>query len=147
MKKAEQLTACDISPGMIKYAKIQKKKYKNKKIKILKADAEKLNFPNNFFDYTFCFALTKHLPTKIQFKVLNELSRVSKKGFICTLPVGNFFSRIIYNFRGKKLKAELKLIKKSKLNRFINDNNLTVVFKKKLTSFLGVEYIFYFKKI
>jgi len=63
------------------------------------------------------------------------------------LPVGNFFSRIIYHFRGKKLKAELKLIKKSKLNRFINDNNLTVVFKKKLTSFLGVEYIFYFKKI
>jgi ubiquinone/menaquinone biosynthesis C-methylase UbiE len=143
-KKAKKIIACDISPGMLKFA--SKKRKKNKiKIIIKKADAEKLKIPNNSVDYSFCFALTKHLPRNIQLRVLKELGRVSKKGVICTFPIVNFYTYLIYKLRNKSIKEEVKPIFLSNLKTFLNKSNLKIEYISRISSFLGVEHILFLK--
>ena len=45
-------------------------------------EANNIFFPNNSFDYTFCFGLLQYLPNKEYFlQTISEMKRVSKKGF------------------------------------------------------------------
>jgi len=144
-KKAKKIIACDISPGMLKFASQKKNKFKSKII-LKKSDAEKLTMLDKSVDYSFCFALTKHLPRNVQFKVLRELNRVSKKGVICTFPIMNFFTYLIYNLRNKNLKNELKPIYLSDLKKFLNKSNLEIIHISRTTSFFGVEHILFLKE-
>ena len=141
-KKAKKIIACDISSGMLKFAAHKKNKFKSK-ITLKKSDAEKLQMFDKSVDYSFCFALTKHLPRNIQFKVLKELNRVSKKGIVCTFPIMNFFTFLIYNLRNKTLKNELKPIFLNDLKKFLRKSKLEIVFIERNSSFLGVEHILF----
>jgi len=141
-KKTKKIIACDISPGMLKYASQWKTKNKFKKILLLNVDAENLPFSENFFDYSFCFALTKHLPKNIQIKVLGQLNKVSKKGIICTFPIVNFYTNIIYKLRSKKLQKELKPMFLNELQIYLKKMDLVIIYYSRISSFLGVEHIF-----
>ena len=144
-KKSKKIIACDISPGMLKFASKKKNKFKSKII-LKKSDAESLPMRDKTVDYSFCFALTKHLPRNVQFKVLRELNRVSKKGIICTFPIMNFFTYLIYNLRNKNLKNELKPIYLSDLKKFLNKSNLKIIHISRIASFFGVEHILFLKQ-
>jgi ubiquinone/menaquinone biosynthesis C-methylase UbiE len=143
-KKAKKIIACDISPGMIKFASQKKKKIKSNII-IKKVDAENLKIKKKSVDYSFCFALTKHLPRNIQFKVLKELNRVSKKGIICTFPIVNFYTYLIYKIRNKEIRDEVKPIFLNDLKKFLNKSNLKIEYISRITSILGVEHILFLK--
>ena len=145
IKKAKKIIACDISPGMIKFASQKKNKIKSNII-LKKGDAENLQMSNKSVDYSFCFALTKHLPRNIQFKVLSELNRVSRKGIICTFPIINFYTYLIYKLRNIKITNELKPIYLSDLKKFLNKSNLEIIYISRITSFLGVEHILFLKQ-
>jgi ubiquinone/menaquinone biosynthesis C-methylase UbiE len=143
-KKAKKIIACDISPGMIKFASKKKKTIKSNVV-LKRADAENLPIANKSVDYSFCFALTKHLPRNIQFKVLNELSRVSKKGIICTLPMVNFYTYLLYKLRNKQIRDEVKPIFLGDLKKFLNKSSLNIIYISRISSIFGVEHILFLK--
>jgi len=74
-----QITAIDISEGMLARAEEQIKKHRLEGKIILKvADAQKLPFKKNIFDATICESVTAFLPDKQ--KGLQEYVRVTKPG-------------------------------------------------------------------
>ena len=55
-------------------------------IEFHQASAEDLPLEDGSVDYAFSYALMKHLPVPVQYKVLAEFARVSRKGVICSFP-------------------------------------------------------------
>lgn len=77
----------DLSLNALKQAK----EYKEFKNKYIMADATKLPFPNNYFDYVISLDVIEHIPMKEKERFIKELIRVLKPG-------GNF---IIYAVSSK----------------------------------------------
>ncbi len=85
-KKASKIIGRDISKGMIKYAQNRAKAF-TVKTDIALGDAENIDLADNSVDYTFSYALMKHLPVPNQYNVMAEFARVSRKGVICSFAV------------------------------------------------------------
>ena len=85
-KNASQIIARDISVGMIDFAK-ERAADLPIKIDVELGDAEKINLPDASVDYTFSYALMKHLPLPMQYKVLEEFGRVTSKKVFCSFAV------------------------------------------------------------
>lgn len=70
-----QVTGVDISAKSVKYAQ---ERYTNKRLKFVKAEAGKLPFRNNFFDFVVSFDTLEHIQD--QKTAVAEMVRVLKKG-------------------------------------------------------------------
>lgn len=92
------MTGVDLDEKILKIAqkKISKKKLN---IKLIKASAEKLPFPDSSFDVVVSTLVFHHLPAEIKKEALKEVHRVLKKnGRFLLVDFGKFtgFSRILY---------------------------------------------------
>lgn len=67
-------------------------KKKNKKVTLIRGDAEHLPFEDNTFDVVFTFHLLWHLPGDVQLNIIKEMNRVCKKGGSVVIDIinGNF---------------------------------------------------------
>jgi ubiquinone/menaquinone biosynthesis C-methylase UbiE len=142
-KRAKQIVALDLSPTMLKAARKRMNDF-DLPIDIYNCDAEHIPLQNNTVDYTFCHALTKHLPLPVQFNVLMEISRISSQGVICSFGILNHFT---YEFwRHRKLEESYPLWPEA-LSWMASAANLKIIAKKKCTTPLGVEYTVLFEKV
>jgi ubiquinone/menaquinone biosynthesis C-methylase UbiE len=79
----------DFSNEMLKYAKKTANKY-NLKIKLIKADLDKLKFKDNFFDYALMAASLHHLQThEKRLNSLKEVYRILKSNGTAMIIVWN----------------------------------------------------------
>ena len=78
-KKINSIYSIDLNDEMLQYGK---KRFKNKNVHFVKANAENLPFKNNFFEYIVSFCLRNVTDIK---KALNEALRILKPGgtFYC----------------------------------------------------------------
>jgi len=79
--KNNEVYGIDISDYSIKAANSKKKP--NLKLYFQKADARKLPFPDNSFDYVTSKDLLEHLPGKDHIKYLKETKRILKNNGVC----------------------------------------------------------------
>ena len=85
-RRASRIIAIDISEGMRQYA-VDRAASMELAIEVTSGDAEQLPLDDQSVDYVFSHALTKHLPVPVQYQVLSEFSRISRKGVICSFGV------------------------------------------------------------
>jgi len=107
-------------------------------------DAEKLDLKDNFVDYTFSFALMKHLPDSVKERVLSEFSRVSKEGIICSFALFNIPAYLLWKIKNKD--PESYPIKRRTLKEIAHKNGLKVINIERLTPVIGLECVIYFDK-
>ncbi len=72
-----KVVGIDLSPKMLAKAKDKLKILRNKNIKLEEADAQKLKFKDNSFDYVVCTFVLCSVPDPV--KALKEMKRVVKK--------------------------------------------------------------------
>lgn len=101
-QKAKTVHAIDISTNSIKKLELYMKKYAISNISPAVGDAEKLPYPDNYFDYVFGYASLHHLTLET---VIPETSRVLKKGGKAAFcepfahnPLINLYRYIKHNF-------------------------------------------------
>jgi ubiquinone/menaquinone biosynthesis C-methylase UbiE len=95
--RAKRIVARDVSSGMVAHARTRS--LAGVEIDVAVDDAEKLDLAENAVDYTFSFALMKHLPIPVQYRVLREFARVSRKGVMCSFAVFHPVSFAWWSFR------------------------------------------------
>jgi ubiquinone/menaquinone biosynthesis C-methylase UbiE len=85
-KRARSIIATDISTGMTDYARTRAPQI-SCPVDVRIEDAENLSLPDQSVDYVFSYALMKHLPVNVQYRVLSEFSRVARKGVVCSFAL------------------------------------------------------------
>lgn len=108
LPKTKKLTGIDYDPSTVKVARDEFKDYPT--IKIFKANAKKLPFKNNYFDYVICMTSFANFG-KDKYKILKEMKRVLKRDGDIIISV---FSEDAFKERMKvykKTKAQIKEIK------------------------------------
>ncbi len=142
-KKADHIIGLDVSPAMLDAAR-RKASVFEIDIDVQKGDAEALPLGDNCVDYTFCHALTKHLPIPVQWQVLEELSRISKKGIICSFGIFNHLTYECWRWRNVK---ESYPIWPEQLEWMATEANLEVVKMRSCTTSIGVEKSILFRVV
>ena len=97
-KRADALVAIDVSPGMLKFARTRAESL-SIDIEFHQASAESIPLEDGAVDYAFSYALMKHLPVPVQYRVLAEFSRVSRKGVVCSFGVLKHLSYALWRRR------------------------------------------------
>jgi ubiquinone/menaquinone biosynthesis C-methylase UbiE len=141
-RKAKKIIAFDVSPGMLAYATEQAKLF-DTLIEVKEGNAESLLLKNDSVDYVFSHALTKHLPIPVQYRVLAEFSRISKKGVICSFGV---FNHITYEIWRHRHISESYPIMIEELEWMANAAGLRIELMRKCTTPIGVEKTILFVK-
>lgn len=141
-RRAHRIVGMDVSEKMLDFAK-QNISKTAVAITLTKGDAERIALPDESVDYVFSHALTKHLPVPIQYQVLKEFSRVSRKGVICSFGI---FSHITYEFWKRRNLIESYPVFLEELKWMADAANLVLLRKIKCTTPLGVEHAVLFRK-
>lgn len=82
LKRGFDIYGVDIAPRLVEYAK---QNYPQGKF--FEQDAERLEFGNDFFDFTFCFGVSQYLNNPAL--VLSEMLRVTRKGGYAFFAIAN----------------------------------------------------------
>jgi len=145
----DQVIGVDISNKMIEKAKskLQKLDYSfRKKVKFIKGQSDKLEFPDNYFDIIFCLNSFHHYPD--QNKTLEEMSRILKKNglFLILDPFRDNFLRKLWSMILKKIFNEDYAIyhTKKSLNNLFSQHGYELTNQK---TFLYFTLFSLFKKI
>jgi len=133
---ARAIVACDLSPQMLAYSKARILK-SDIDILLIEGSAESLPLSDNCVDYSFCHALTKHLPIPIQYAVLQELARVSSQGVICSFGI---LSHLTYEFWRRRNLEESFPILPEQLQDMAEFAGLRIEAARKCSTPIGVEY-------
>lgn len=141
--RAKRILALDISDGMLRFASERAKKL-SLEVEVKKGDAEKIPLPDNSVDYAFSHALTKHLPVPVQYSVLAELSRISRRGVVCSFGI---FSHLTYEFWRLRRPKESYPVFYEELEWMAAAANLKIKTSRKCTTPLGVEHTVLFEKL
>ena len=96
--RAGRIEARDVSEGMVRAA-TERARGIGVPTAVRTDDAEHLDLAEGAVDYTFSYALMKHLPNAVQASVLKEFARVSAKGVICSFAVFKPLSRAWWNYK------------------------------------------------
>jgi len=142
-RRAKHIIALDISKGMLEFAKEESKAF-DIKIEIREGNAEDICLPDSSVDYAFSHALTKHLPIPIQYKVLAELSRISRFGVICSFGI---FSHLTYEIWRRRRLDESYPIFIEELKWMASAAGLEAQRLYRCTTAVGVEHTILFRKI
>lgn len=142
-RRASKIVAMDISAGMLQYAGEQAAEF-DLDVEVREGDAESLPLEDGSVDYTFSFALTKHLPLPVQFRVLSEFSRIARQGVISTFSVMSHMTYEIWRHRNI---FESFTILPEQLEWLAADAGLRIEKMNKCTTPIGVERVVLFKKL
>lgn len=142
-QRANRIVAIDVSLGMLKFAREEAARY-DIPIEVMEGDAEDLRLDDGSVDYTFSHALTKHLPIPIQYKVLAELSRISRNGVICSFGI---FSHLTYEIWRHRSLVESYPVFLEELQWMAKAAKLNIRKMCRCTTPLGVEHTVFFDKI
>lgn len=142
-RRSDRIIAMDLSQAMLEAAKKRAKEFEID-IEITNGDAEDIPLADKVVDYAFCHALTKHLPIPVQYKVLTELSRISRSGVICSFGV---FSHVTYEFWRRRNLVESFPIWPEALQWMASAAMLRIVTLRKCTTPIGVEHTVLFDVI
>jgi len=113
-----KITGVDISEDMLDYA--EKNCPENFEIRLVKGDAEKLDFDDKSFDYVISARFLNWLPPEVFLNVLTEFSRVSKRGIIIQVrliercSISDFIKHVDISYKTVKKKIIKKLFVKGK---------------------------------
>jgi ubiquinone/menaquinone biosynthesis C-methylase UbiE len=141
--RASHIVAIDVSQGMIEVARDEARKF-DIEIEVREGDAEKLDLENQSVDYTFSHALTKHLPIPIQYHVLAEFSRISRRGVICSFGI---FSHLTYEvWRHRHLEESYPTFLEE-LEWMAKGAGLSIRKRRRCTTPIGVEHTVLFDKL
>lgn len=96
-QKGIDVLCADISDEMLK-------KCKDKGLKIVKADFEKLSFPINSFDIVFAYSSLSHAPKNKMPKILNDINNILKDSgvFAISLKEGKLEGFLDFSKGGKR---------------------------------------------
>lgn len=97
-ERAKSIVGVDISEGMTHYARNRAKSLALE-VEIRLGDAEKLPLADGEVDFAFSYALMKHLPVPVQYKVLAEFARVARRGVVCSFGIMNGLTYAIWRRR------------------------------------------------
>jgi ubiquinone/menaquinone biosynthesis C-methylase UbiE len=135
--KARHLVGVDLSDGMLKYA-AERAQRERVDVELLRGDAETLPLADGAVDFTFSFALTKHLPVPVQYRVLREFARVSREGVISTFGV---FTHLTYEIWRRRGLVESYPLLREQLDWMAGDAGLEVADVRRCTTPIGVEHV------
>jgi len=141
-KRASKILARDISSGMLEHAKKYAEQIKID-VGVEYGDAEALDLKDDSVDYTFSFALTKHIPRPMQYKIIQEFARVSRFGVICSFGI---FSHLNYEFWRRRNLQESYPVLREELDWIAEAAGLTVGPSRKCTTPLGTEEVVFLLK-
>jgi ubiquinone/menaquinone biosynthesis C-methylase UbiE len=141
-QKADELIAVDISEGMLRYAG-ERARRAGIEVQLLEGDAEALPLEDDAVDYTFSFALTRHLPVPVQYRVLREFARVSRGGVISTFGV---LTHLTYEIWRRRNLRESYPVLPEELAWIAADGGLEVADRRRSTTPIGTEYVVLLRK-
>jgi len=141
--RAREITAIDISPGMLQHAS-ERATRMTVPVNVTAGDAEELPLPDEAVDYAFSFALMKHLPRPVQYRVLSELARVSRLGVICTFGVLGHVSYEVW--RRRRISESYPLLVEE-LEWMAIAAGLRIEWMTRCTTPIGVERIIRFSRV
>ena len=141
--RAREITAIDISPGMLRHAS-ERATRMTIPVNVTAGDAEEIPLPADAVDYTFSFALMKHLPRPIQYRVLSELARVSRLGVICTFGVLGHVSYEVW--RRRRISESYPLLVEE-LEWMAAEAGLRIESMIRCTTPIGVERVIRFTRL
>ena len=104
----------------------------------LAGEVEHLPLADASVDFTFSFALTKHLPQPVQRRALAEFGRVSRLGVICSFAVFGPVSRALWRRRGL---VESYPLSRAELDGMAREAGLRVRRLVRCSTPLGVEHL------
>lgn len=142
-RRAKKIVALDISEGMLRYAGKQASTI-DLDVEVREGDAEHLPLEDGSVDYTFSFALTRHLPLPVQFSVLAEFARVARSGVISTFSV---MSHLTYEIWRHRNVHESFTMLPEQLGWMAAEAGLRIEKMNKCTTPIGVERVVLFRKL
>lgn len=141
--RAREITAIDISPGMLQHASERSTRMAIP-VHVTAGDAEDIPLPDDAVDYAFSFALMKHLPRPVQYRVLSELARVSRLGVICTIGVLGHISYEVW--RRRRISESYPLLIEE-LEWMADAAGLRIEWMARCTTPIGVERLVRFSRL
>jgi SAM-dependent methyltransferase len=141
--RARAITAIDISPGMLAHAS-KRATGMSVPVTVIEGDAEDIPLPAGAVDYAFSFALMKHLPRLVQYRVLSELARVSRLGVICTFGILGHVSYEVW--RRRRISESYPLLIEE-LEWMADEAGLQVEWMTRCTTPIGVERLIRFSRV
>ena len=107
------------------------------RVGVQQGDAEALEFETGSVDLVFSHALTKHLPIPVQYRVLSEFSRVSRRWVVCSFSV---FGTVTYQVWRRRSFLDSYPLLPEQLKQMAESANLRIVSKERCTTPIGVEF-------
>jgi len=95
LKQGMQVVGGDISPEMLKIARVRYADEPNVSFEV--CDAEKMVFGDNTFDYLTSYRFMSHLPPDIRGRVLGEMVRVTRKILVINYHVATLSPLYVFN--------------------------------------------------
>lgn len=139
--RASRLVAVDISPAMLESAAARAETMRTP-VELLRGDAERLPIEDGAVDYGFSHALTKHLPVPVQYEVLRELARVSRRGVVCSFGI---LGHLTYEVWRRQRLSESYPVLPEELGWMAKEAGLTIRAKRRCTTPIGVEHAVLFE--
>jgi len=141
--KASRIIALDVSSSMLKNAASRVTQARLSLVNAVLSDAESIPLRDNAVDFTFSFALMKHLPTPVKYRVLMEFVRVSRRGIICSFAI---FNQLTYAFWRYKKYRESYPVFWNEIEWMCSFAGLKVKKVKKIATAVGLEHLILFEK-
>ena len=135
--RAGRIVGLDLSAAMLAEARARAQAL-GIEADFLAGEVEHLPLPDGAVDFTFSFALTKHLPQPVQRRALVEFGRVSRQGVICSFGVFGPLSEALWRRRGL---AESYPIQRAELDGMAAEAGLRVTRLVRCSTPLGVEHL------
>lgn len=135
--RAGRIVGLDLSPAMLVQARARAGAL-GIEAAFLAGEVERLPLADGAVDFTFSFALTKHLPRPVQRRALAEFGRVSRLGVISSFPVFGPVSHALWRRRGL---VESYPVSRKELDEMARNAGLRVTRLVRCSTPLGIEHL------
>ncbi len=141
-RRARNIVAVDVSPGMLEFAG-KRAEGLSIPIETHQASAEELPIDDGSVDYVFSYALMKHLPVPVQYRVLAEFSRVARKGVVCSFGM---LGSLSYAFWRRRKLEESYPVFREEIGWMASEAGLEIEEVRRTSTPIGLEHLVRFCK-
>lgn len=143
LTRADSLIAVDSSPGMIRHCN-QRAERTGASVNVRQGDAENLPLEDDAVDWTFSYALTKHVPPDVQARMLGEFARASREGVICSFSV---FDHVTYELWRRRGEPRAFAVAPEQVHWMARGHGLTVERRERCTTPLGTDFAYLLRRV